>query len=319
MTLFAVNETEFGWEEIAAAADAWGEWQPFFELTRNSLACLRFAAESKQMPSGGEVKEALTAFRYAHNLISADETQNWLRRWELTIDDLMNYLRGQLLLERWGARLGEVLAAHPISHGQVSEVIKNYAVCADKLGDWALRLAGRAAIAAKSGPLDAGGQDSRMAPRELVACIEAEFENQRAKTVTPKLIETKIADHRLDWVRFDCHYAWFGEDSIAREALFCVTEDGLTLDEVAEDARTVVQQWSFYLDEIETGARPHFLAAREGDWLGPMKMLEGFPLFSIAKKKMPQADDPQIRARAEAAIVRAWTEQAMNERVRWMI
>jgi hypothetical protein len=168
-------------------------------------------------------------------------------------------------------------------------------------------------VASNSGSLDTSDQS----PRDLIARIEAEFERQRQQTVTPKLIEARIAAHRLDWIRFDCRYVWFGEERIAREAAFCVTEDGLTLDEVARDARGVVQRWNFYLDELDAAARPYFLAARQGDWLGPVKLLEGFPLFSILAKRMPAADDPLIRERAEQSIIASLMERAINERVKW--
>ena len=91
----------------------------------------------------------------------------------------------------------------------------------------------------------------------------------------------------------------------------------MTLDDVAYDARGIVQRWNFYLDEIEAPVRRHFLAARAGDWLGPIKMIEGFPLFSIVAKTMPAAADPQVRERAEHEIVAGLVEQAVNERVKW--
>ena len=317
ITLFAIENQKFGWEEIVIAAQVWGEWQPFIEQTRQSLACLRLAAKTGQLPAAAEVREAATAFRYAHNLISAEETQVWLSRWEMTVEDWMNYLRGQSLRERWAGRLSEIAAAYPIGDAEVAEVIKSHAVCAGRLGDWAVKLAGRAAIASRSGRFESGERPTTGSPRDLVSHIETEFERQREQAVTPKLIETKIADHRLDWIRFDCRYVWFPEERIAREAAWCVTEDGLTLEEVAFDARGIVQQWNFYLDEIEAPTRPHFLAARRGDWLGPIKMIEGFPLFSIVAKTMPADDDPQIRERAEQAIVASVIERAINERVKW--
>ena len=319
MKVFTVSNTEFGWEEITAAADVWGEWARLVEWARQSLACQKFAAANGQLPNATATREALTAFRYAHNLISADETQIWLNRWEVTLEDLMGYLRGQLLIEAWPDKLEEILAAHPVSDAEVSEVMKSYAICADKFGEWAFRLAGQAAIVARSGPFGAGGQHQRTAPRDLVACIETDFERERQQAVTPKMIETKIADHRLDWIRFDCRCLWFAEERIAREAVWCVTEDGLTLDQVAAEARAEVRQWDFYLDEMETTAHPHFLAARQGDLLGPVKLQQGFPLFSIAAKKMPVADDPQIRQRAEHAILSGWTNQAISEQVKWLL
>jgi hypothetical protein len=314
MTVFTINDAEFGWREIAAAAGGWGEWRPFVEQTRQSLACLCLATAAGQLPSGSDAREAATVFRYAHNLISAEDTQAWLGAWEMTVDDWMDYLRGQLLRERWANRLNEIVAANPVSDEEVAEVVKNHAVCAGKFIEWARKLAGRAAVAASSAPLD-----STMSPREMIERIEAGFDARRRLAVTPNLLETKIADHRLDWIRFDCRYVWFPEERIAREAACCVAEDGLTLDEVAHDARSIVQQWDFYLDEIEANARPYFLAARQGDWLGPVKIMEGFPLFSIVNKRMPAASDPLVRRRAEQAVIIGLIEREMNERVRWMI
>lgn len=313
--MFTINETAFGWEEIAAAAQSWGEWTRLTERTRQVLACLALAAETGQLPGGKEVREAATAFRYSHNLISAEDTQSRLNRWEMTFEDLTNYLRGQLMAERWANRLDEIVAAHPVSDEAIAAVIRKHAICADLFGQWAQELAGRSAIAAASGCLDS----ATSSPRELVARIEAEFQQVKQQAVTPQRLQTKIADHRLDWVRFDCRYLWFAEERIAREAAWCVTEDGLTLDEVAADARSEVRQWSFYLDEMDADVRPYFLAARQGDLLGPLKFRQAFPLFSLAEKKMPAPDDPMIRQRAEKAIVANLMEQAINERVKWMM
>jgi hypothetical protein len=118
-------------------------------------------------------------------------------------------------------------------------------------------------------------------------------------------------------MRFDCRYLWFAEERVAREAAWCVSEDGLSLDEVANQAHASIQAWNFYADEIELQVRPYFLAARQGDLLGPLKIHQGFPLISLLSKQLPAADDPQIRARAEQAILASLTEQAMNQRVRW--
>ena len=309
--MFTVAEQEFGWDEIVVAAQVWGEWQPFVDSVRRALSCLRSAEEAGELPSAADMRETANAFRYAHNLISAEETRDWLARWQMSVEDWMSCLRAHWLLDHSIERPGHGGVARPAGDAEVAAAVKIHAVCTGRLDDWAVRLAGRAALAAQSGGLTSGS------PRELIACVESGYERQQQQAVTPKRIETKIADHRLDWIRFACRYVWFPEERIAREASFCLTEDGLTLDEVASDARGVVQQWDFYLDEIEAAARPHFLAARAGDWLGPIRLLAGFPLFAVVAKTMPVAEDPHIRGRAEQAIVEGLTRQAMNERVRW--
>ncbi len=43
-----------------------------------------------------------------------------------------------------------------------------------------------------------------------------------------------------------------------------------------------VNATEFGWEEV-AAVRPQFLAARAGDWLGPLKIIEGFPLFAIIK------------------------------------
>jgi hypothetical protein len=54
MTVFIVSDTEFGWEEIVTAAEFWGEWQPFVEQPRPSLACLQLSA-TKRPPKPSKI------------------------------------------------------------------------------------------------------------------------------------------------------------------------------------------------------------------------------------------------------------------------
>lgn len=318
MTVFIVNDQEFGWDEIVCAAEIWGEWRPFFDDVRKSLACLRLASKRGQIPSSSATREVANSFRYAHNLISADETRSWLCRWGITVGSWMDCLRGHILRERWGLQLDRILADNPVTDQEVTNVVQCYAVCADKLEEWSLKLAGRAAVAASSGLFQGAPHHSIDSTADLVYRIESEFQQQRQKTITSKIIEAEIADHRLDWIRVDSCYIWFGEERIAREAALCLTNDGLSLEQVAIDAHGIVQRWNFYLDEIEPAARTHFLAARRGDWLGPIKMIEGFPLFSIVAKTMPASHDSELRNRAEHAIITAMMNQAINEKVRWV-
>jgi len=317
--MFTVDGKEFGWDEIAAAAQVWGEWEPLAADTRRGLACSKRAAEIGGWPSKADVQAAANDFRYQQNLISGQETQSWLEQWGLTVDAWMNYFRRKLLRNQWPDQLGQSdqagAAAHPVSAEEVAEIIKCEAICSGQFAEWMRRLAGRAAITAPFGSFDVGDES----PRDFVARIEAEFQQFRRQAITPERLQARISDHRLDWVRFDCRYIRFAEERIAREAALCVTEDGLTLEEVARDSHSVVEKGRFYLDEIDPAARPHFLAARSGDWLGPMKTTAGFQLFSIVNKQMPSNDDPQIRTRAEAAIINNLIEREINERVKWMM
>src|SRR5262245_32303512 len=110
MTLFIVHDQEFGWDEVVLAAEIWGEWRPFFETVRLSLACLRFAEKSDFLSDAAETREIANRFRYAHNLISADETRSWLCDRSITVESWMDCLRGQALRERWAPQCNRILA-----------------------------------------------------------------------------------------------------------------------------------------------------------------------------------------------------------------
>ena len=314
MTLFTIKTLDFRWNEVVAAAQTWGEWERFVENVRESLACFRVASQTHTLPSAEKVRELATSFRYARNLISGEETRNWLQHWNMNVDSWMDCLRAQLLRQMWAGRLTEITRTNPVSDKEMSAAIRNYAVCSGKLETWSKRLAGHAAVAADSAPLPTPPKS----PRELIEVIETEFEKVRRLAMTRKLMETKIADHRLDWIHYECRYLWFDEERIGREAAWCVNEDGLTLDEVAVSAQSEVKEWSFFADEIDAGIRPVFLGARQGDLLGPLKIRTGYPLFSLLRKTMPEVDDPRIISRLEKAITTSLTDQATNDRVKWL-
>ena len=314
MTLFTIKTLNFRWNEVVAAAQAWGEWDRFVQNVRESLACFRVASQTNTLPSAEKVRELATSFRYARNLISGEETRTWLANWGMSVDSWMDCLRGQLLRQMWASRLTEITRANPIDAQEISDTLKNYAVCSDKLEKWTKRLAGHAAVAEDSAPLP----HTVKSPQELIEFIEREFERTRRQAMTRKLMATKIADHRLDWIHYDCRYLWFDEERVGREAAWCVNEDGLTLDEVAVSARSEIKEWSFYADEIDAGVRPVFLAARQGDLLGPLKWRAGYPLFSLLRKTMPEVDDPRVISRVEKAITTSLIAQAVNERVKWV-
>lgn len=314
MRMFTVETRHFGWDDVVIAAQLWGEWDDFVRTVRDALACLRFAKETGRLPSSAQMRETANGFRYARNLISGEETRVWLERWGITVETWMDCLRGQYLRQLWSSRLKEITEFVSITNDEVAARVRTYAVCEGKLEQWAHKLAGRAAVAANAKMLG----DQTLSARQLIENIEVQFHLSRTRTISPKLIEAKIAAHKLDWIHYECRCLWLSDERVAREAAWCVSEDGLTLDEVAHEANAEWREWNFYADEIETSVRPYFLAARQGDLLGPWKLREKYPLFSVLNKRLPHSNDPKVFARAENEIVAGLLAQAVNDRVKWV-
>ena len=85
--VFSVDGEEFRWEDALLAARLSGEWAELESRTAEGVACAR-RVEVEGDPLGqDEVSSAAKAFRYARDLLSGDEMEAWLERWELDVID----------------------------------------------------------------------------------------------------------------------------------------------------------------------------------------------------------------------------------------
>lgn len=316
--MFSVNGKQFGQAEVLAAAQRWGAWAALTTRTQQALACLAFAKAHGGLPDKATLRAAAAAFRYARQLLSADETQAWLTRQQVSVEEWLDYLRGEWLLEHWPSQgresLAQLAATQPVAAAQLARASQVAAQCSGAFDEWTRELAGRAALAALSGLFE---QRREAGTAALLAGIDAEFARQRVQLLTPPRLAAKIAEQRLDWLRYECRCLWFNEERSAREAVWCLTEDGLSLEAVAQIAGCAVQTPEFYLDESAAAWRPLLLAARPGEVLGPLADAAGFAVLVVDAKCAPSASDARLRARAEKMLLAQHLTQAIHERVVW--
>jgi hypothetical protein len=85
--------------------------------------------------------------------------------------------------------------------------------------------------------------------------------------------------------------------------LFCVREDGMSMEEVAAEGRYPYRRADFFLDDIASEAQQRFLSASAGDLLGPLTRGDGFELCHVVNKIEPQADDPMVKSRIDRRLL----------------
>ena len=142
-------------------------------------------------------------------------------------------------------------------------------------------------------------------------------EQFRQAGITDEAIRREIQNHRMEWVRLECRTLAFPDLPQAREAALCLREDGLDIDEVAENAHLQAEEVRFYVDDLDPGLQASFVSAKPGDVIGPSAMNESHTLFQVLSKTMPGEQDPEIRDRAaERLFARALVNEAQR-RVHW--
>jgi hypothetical protein len=333
--LFRVDDRVYTWADVVLAGMAWGDWDALEERARQGLACLARVAAGQGDLDPDRVGAAADEFRYERDLLTVEETEDWLARSGLTTEAWLECVRRAVLRGQWADDLVEITTDYPVPTADVRDAIWAEGACA---GDWtrlALKLAGRAAVAGPAPDGDERGDPGAAPPMPVVswlplapedherrrahlATLERAFARFRGSAVTPRALREVLHARRLDWIRIRARAVDFGDESAAREAALCVREDREPLRAVAERSRRPIREVTGFLGDLLPAARDRLLGARPGELLGPLP-LDGRPgVIQVLEKVLPCSDDPEVRSRAEGEVLRRAVERATTERVRWL-
>ncbi len=338
---FSVEETEYFWEDVILAAGASGDWAALENEVREGVACIRHMRATGDVPSETEEEAAAVEFRTARQLITAAETETWLRARGLSVDNWLRYVRRSLLRRRWLTTLPDLVKRYPASDRQVGRALRIVGICSGHLNRFAQKLAGRAAVHARTmsegfaaagtatsppglhggpnavrGLLGLSAETSR-AKLEMLATLERSFQQFAHEVLTDQAVQRQIAARHTDWLRIDYCSVAFATQEMAREAALCVRQDGEPLETVAARGRSKVLRERSYLAHLDPGLRGLFLSAKEGELVGPVESGGEFRILMVLDKVLPTEADPDIRRRAEQEILDSLTSREVASRVRW--
>lgn len=311
--VFSVGEEDYRWGDVVAAAKRWGDWDRARESSRKTLACLARFEEDEEAVPAGEIESAADEFRYARDLVSAQEMEEWLSRWGLTAEEWMDWVRGWTLRSKQRDETADLIEKYAPDEEEVESFLVTEAVCSGDLERLARKLAGMAAIHQKeTGSSEQGGGDR-------LERLEASYRAFRERVLTPVAVEREIRSHRAEWTRLDCRRAAFREEEGAREAALCVREDGTALEQVAAGAGAEFAIERITLDGIEPPLHENFLGARKGDLVGPVKRGEEFLLYQVFDKVPPSVKEAADVERAESNLLERLVGRAIADRVKWAV
>ena len=350
-SLFTIGNRAYVWEDLVAAGCLWGDWAALEARVRDGLICLArlddLDDDDEDVLSEEEVETAAAEFRYARDLVAADDLEAWLEQRGLTIDRWLDFIRCSLLLARWADDLEEIREEYEADDDEVTEAMVCEAVCSGVAGCLVERLAGRAAIharateesAAAGGAADDGAAAAALAaavpedqlerclpelpPQDrrervtAVARLEAAWRRFAAQLAPPDALRGLIASRRLEWVRVATVSVVAPDEDVAKEIVLCVKEDRRPIHEVAAEAGLSAEATELWLEDVEEALRDALIGAQAGEVLGPLAWKEGHLVLTVGDKRMPSDDDVAVRARAEHALLARTVEHEMANRVTW--
>jgi hypothetical protein len=339
---FTVGNREYLWLDVVLAAMLRGDWEPFEVGLRDGLACAAHADLTGDQ-AGEAADGLLTEFRYARDLITAAEAEAWLARVGLSGEELSAYFERRALRDRWTADLPAIRAAHPASAADIADALPAEGICSGAFAEYALALAGRAAVFERVvGEGDAGGTRpvagaavlpgllaehadvlqahpaAEWLPRLThLAAVDAAFESVVTREITEPALRARITASRLDWMRVSIERLTFSQESMAREAVLCCRQDGLTLGELAGDINHRLDREDARLETCDPDVQAAVLSAPPGQIIGPLRIGDMHHVLVVRNKQAPACDDPEVRALAERALRESLLDRERKARVRW--
>jgi hypothetical protein len=328
LVVCACGNQEFKARDVIDAAHFRGQLDSLWHDFERRVAAEKKADELDIELDETAIDSAAEGFRYDRDLITAEETERWLARRGLNLDDFSDYFARQYCgnalpdIEYESTPFGlsaaqsrNVFTADLILSGDLDAMITQLSW---RLAAWAASKEGvpseaieterrhfleRSGLALEQLPewLEQLDRDQQWFDRTLE--LEAAYRQRNETLLTAQSRKREIATLRLQLTRFETELIELESRDAAKEALFCVREDGMSMEEVASEGRYPYRCVSFLQEDIPDELQQKFLSVSPGDVLEPIPRGESFELHRIAKKLEPQPDDPAVLQRVENRIL----------------
>jgi hypothetical protein len=300
------------------------KWQTFLR----HVAAEERADELELELDESAISTAAEEFRYRHDLITAEETEIWLANRGLTLDNFSDYFARQYcvgaLNEGFSPEHIEYTSADP----ELREMFIAELILSKALDDMTVKLMRRlAARCAGKEPtseaiaveerkfldrigiaatqlahwLEKLGRDSEWL-NEMLA-MEAVYRTHCDALLVPEARQRELLAQRLHLTRFEVERIELESHDAAKEALFCVREDGMSMEEVATDGRYPYRRTEFLLEDLPEDVQQKYLSVSQGELLEPMPHGDGFELCRIIQKVEPRLEDPTVESRVDQRLL----------------
>jgi hypothetical protein len=341
--VFTSGDDSFTVRDLIDSARFRGELEPVWNELLRLVAAEAKADESELEMDDSAIDAAAEAFRYEHDLITAEETEQWLEERGLTLNDFSDYF----VRHYWGGVIDNI-EPEPIdfvsASNELRELLIVELILSGELDRIAKRLSWRVAASRETGQngldpemiaaekrrlFERSGLDEEQLPDWLRAMgrdhdwfnaavqMEAIHRERSQALLNKKACEHEVAALRLPLTRFELETIELDSLDAAREALLCVRDDGMSMAEVAEEGRYPHRRAEVLLEDLPEDVQQKFLSVSAGDILDPIARGDGFYICRVIEKAEPSADDDAVRARAEARILERHFSELTAKHIQW--
>ena len=341
--VFVSGDHSFSVRDLIDAAHFRGEVESVWRDLLRFVAAENQANENDLEIDDSAIDAAAEQFRYQHDLITAEETERWLAERGLDLGDFSAYF-----VRHYWAETANETAGDAIDYLSASAELRALLTIELILFGELERMAGRSSwrIAARQAEggdrVDPGllaeeetrflqrtglekeqvkewlgqlGRDEEWLQEQIA--MEAVYLRDSNALLSRDARAREISALRLPLTLFEVETIEFDSLDAAREALLCVRQDGMTMEEVAAEGRYPYRHTEILLEDVPEDLQQKFLSATPGAILEPITRGEAVHLCRILGKAEPDVDDPLVKTRAEDRILDRYFCELTAKYVQW--
>jgi hypothetical protein len=331
--IFEAADRCYTWEHVLTAADFRGVTAQKRRDLANALAIRAYADEQGFEAAEADVESAIDEFRLQHELISAEDMENWLDHCGLTLDGIEEFFARRSLVDRFHEHVADISRDYAPTEVDVADRMWAEAILSGTYEELTVPLARRVAVR-----LDGGTPCTPAAVKEAMREAEArlgggpldpewfaelvEMETIYAAAerdaVTSEKCEREIRVRSLQLTRIEIAEVTFPSRDQAREAYLGVTGEGERLDAVATRSGRAFDLATRFYDEVPDDVRSLFFSAP------PNKVFlrddrEGlFAVCEIRRRIEPECGDADVFARVRERLLSTQFDAMLSQHVRWL-
>ena len=342
---FTAGERVYDLNRVFQAVDFRGELEPLRTLWQASIWRAAQAEEQGLEIDDARLEGLAEEFRYAHDLVSAEECEQWLAARGLSVDDFSAFC----VCKYWSQPdcAAAIRPAAPPDEISALETdarqLRTCLILSDEFPSLARALAWRVALAcenhlATDNPAVARWREHFLSAHALtekdlpdwiaqwggamewfqeLAALEAQFAEESQRLLTLNQQQRALEPLRLHLLRLELEILEFQSPAASREAYLCAREERLTLAQLAEQIDIPPRLATCYLEEVPEAWQTPLLSASPGEVLPAFNSEQGFQVCRLVSKTNPSLADPVVLARVNAAILRARFMDLEARHVRW--
>lgn len=342
--IFSQGDRGFSVKDVADWAFVRGEVDVFWKDFLRVVEADRLANEQGLELEDSALDAASVAFRYEHDLITAEETERWLEDRGVTLSEFSDYFARSYWGRAYTGDVGSAQIRYETASADEKDLFLVDLILSGELDQMADRLSWRVAAHAEQPAEDAEAVEAerdRLLSKaginpahkgdwltqlgrdtywfEEVLAQEVAYNRQADSLITEKDLSRELSSLRLMLTRFEIEMIEVDSRDAASEIVACVRSDCMEMAEVAEESRYPFHRSEVLLEDIPEELQQQFLSVKAGALLEPIPREDSFQVCRVKTRVEPTLNDPAIRERLKGRIVERHFSQLVSRHISWRI